>query len=45
MLRFIDGRHACVQYEKDLKSTIDQLNEMRGLVQSQFSLLEELIAN
>jgi phosphate transport system protein len=43
MLRYIDGRHASAQYEEDLRAVIYRLNEMRALVQSQFTLLEGLI--
>lgn len=45
MLRFIDGTHAFVQYEKELKFLIDGLNHMRGNVLEQFARLKELLAD
>ena len=45
MLRFIDGTHAFVQYEKELKTLIDGLNHMRGNILDQFANLEKLLSD
>ena len=43
MLRYIDGKHAFVNYENDLKDLIFSLDEMRSAVVKQFALLTTLV--
>lgn len=43
MLRYIDGKHAFVNYEKELEDLIHSLNDMRSSVVKQFSLLTALV--
>lgn len=43
MLRYIDGKHAFVNYEKDLEDLIYSLNDMRASVVKQFALLTMLV--